>query len=126
MNATIWLTKGNHFFFFCDTFKTEPQEFGPLQKGKLCMLESLVAEYPLTDNVNLAIRSYKCDSTAAKNTSRAREDLAWFYSVCSNLGPEAMSDERAVVHVNSAAFFFNITRSAVFEDLVFDGINAFA
>jgi len=35
-------------------------------------------------------------------------------------------DERPIVYVTSPSFFFNITKSAVFKDVIFDGINAFA
>lgn len=39
---------------------------------------------------------------------------------------EVVDDRRPVIHVNSPAFYFNITKSAIFQDVIFDGINAFA
>ena len=35
-------------------------------------------------------------------------------------------DDRPVVYVNANNYYFNITHSATFEDIIFDGINAFA
>ena len=35
-------------------------------------------------------------------------------------------DDRPVVHVDANNFYFNITFSATFQDIIFDGINAFA
>lgn len=86
----------------------------------------MTGSYPKTDNVNLEFRSYSCQSIAAKKTDKALFDLAWFYSVCTDLSSTAKTDERAVVHVNAPEFYFNITKSAVFQDVIFDGINAFS
>ena len=35
-------------------------------------------------------------------------------------------DDRPVIHVNSHNFYFNVTYSASFEDVIFDGVNSFA
>jgi len=36
------------------------------------------------------------------------------------------NDDRAVINVNSAGFYFNITNTATFKNVIFDGINSFA
>jgi len=137
LEATIWLTKGDHFFFYCDQRKnyaptvpivndTTVYDYSPLKHDILCMLESMQASYPKTDNVKLTIRSLRCDSIEAKSTNRARFDLAWFYTVCSNIGGLPPKDERAVVHLNSQNFYFNVTNFLTIEDVKFDGINGFS
>ena len=35
-------------------------------------------------------------------------------------------DDRPIIHINSPNFYFNITLSATFEDVIFDGLNSFA
>ena len=60
-------------------------DYTVLKHDILCSLESLKAYYPKTDNVNLVVKSLRCDSIEAKSTEKARFDLAWFYSVCSDL-----------------------------------------
>jgi hypothetical protein len=87
------------------------------------------AQYPQTDTVNLVITALSCDSTEAQAISKSSKHLiakgpAWFETACVSLN--ATEDQRPVIHVNSPAFYFNITKYAVFQDLVFDGINAFA
>jgi len=68
---------------------------------------------PLTDNVNLHIKSLPCargDDPMAATASSGR---------CLGTG------ESAVIYVNSNDFYFNITKSAEFSNVVFDGINQF-
>ena len=63
----------------------------------------------------------KCDSLEAQSLSRSKQDYNWFLNKC------VTSEEmKPVVYVNGANFYFNITKSAVFENIVFDGINQFA
>jgi hypothetical protein len=54
-------------------------------------------------------------------------DKGWFYSHCvpksGSLNQEI--DYRPVIYVNGPQFYFNITKSAIFQDVIFDGINAF-
>ena len=136
VDATIWLTKGDHYFFYCDKlvqyapdipvqWDTTQYDYTSLKEDILCSLDSMHARYPKTDNVNLVIRSYSCDSIEAKSTDQAKFDLAWFYSKCSDL-KNTQTDERAVVYVNGPEFYFNITKQALFKDIIFDGINAFS
>lgn len=88
--------------------------------------------YPKTDNVNLQIKTMKCDSVEAKGVGKARTDLAWFYSVCATIkkksdpwNPRETTeiDERPIMFVNSNKFYFNVTKSLYIEDVIFDGIN---
>jgi len=88
VNATIWLTKGDHFFFNCDqqvatTYKTTdstgatitPELSGvyntdlsdrpPLQHNYLCAHKSMKFFYPKTDNVNLVIKTVLCNDAAS-------------------------------------------------------------
>ena len=130
VNATIWLLKGDHFFFFCDEVVEDPTSTGkagssaPLQHNSLCALESMKASYPKTDNVNLAVRALACDSPEGRALDRARLDKRWFYTNC--VKPQNKThDERPVINVNGPDFYFNITKSAIFENVIFDGINAF-
>jgi len=64
VNATIWLTKGDHYFFSCNTRvnyaptipivnDTTIYDYNPLKNDILCSLESLQASFPKTDNVNI-------------------------------------------------------------------------
>lgn len=143
VNATIWLTKGNHFFFNCDktvtyaptTTAPDPTvtyDASPLQHDILCSLKNMRFSYPKTDNVNLQIKTMKCDSVEAKGVGKARTDLAWFYSVCATIkkksdpwNPRETTeiDERPIMFVNSNKFYFNVTKSLYIEDVIFDGIN---
>ena len=98
VNATIWLLKGDHFFFYCDELvsgrhqlhrlvngllmasnKTPNKErLPPLKHNELCTLKSMQNSYPTTDNVNLVIRSLGCDSYDAKQLKRSKVDTLWF------------------------------------------------
>ena len=87
--------------------------------------------YPKTDNVNIAVRGLACDSEEAGRLDRSIFDKKWFYSVCVDVDGEHRDgeegqDKRPVVYVNSPNVYFNITKSALFQDVIFDGINAFA
>ena len=130
VNATIWLLTGDHFFFFCSEVAENPMNIGeagsgaPLLHNNLCALESMKASYPKTDNVNLVVRALACDSPEGRALDRARLDKRWFYTNCVKQQNKT-HDERPVIHVNGPDFYFNITKSAVFEDVIFDGINAF-
>ena len=101
-------------------------DYSPLKHDILCSLDSLQNSFPKTDNINLVIKSLKCDSVEAKSTEKARFDLAWFYSVCANVGGTSGKDERAVINVNSNSFYFNVTKSLTISDVKFDGINSFS
>jgi hypothetical protein len=65
VNATIWLIKGDHFFFYCDQKLNLTSEFDALDANKLCALKSMQNGYPRTDNVNLVIRALSCESSSA-------------------------------------------------------------
>lgn len=119
VDATIWLLKGDHFFFYCDQLwqnQTKTTVVGQknetLNLEKLCKHESMISIHPKTDNVNLAIKTYNCEAAEAKNTVEARYDLSWFYNKCSKVKTDPTS--RAVIHVNSNEFMFNITKMALF------------
>lgn len=130
VSATIWLSKGDHFFFFCDEV-LEAGAKAALDHNALCALQSMKTSYPPTDTVNLHIRALRCDSIEAQETPRASYDRRWFYSQCvpKTESPTADGgtsvDHRPVIYVNGAEFYFNITKSAIFEDVIFDGVNAF-
>ena len=64
VNATIWLVKGDHFFFYCDDLLKQ-SAVGSLNLNQLCTLNSLQNGYPRTDNVNLVVRGMLCDSQEA-------------------------------------------------------------
>jgi len=132
VNATIWLVKGEHFLFHCQELKDQPEletskrkqsEDEEVRHRPLCSIPSLQQAYPKTDNINLVIRSLMCDSHEAQNLDKAIFDPRWFYSVCSTITPE--HDHRAVIYVNIPEYYFNITKSSVFKDVIFDGINQF-
>ena len=84
VNATIWLLKGDHFFFYCNEVveAAEAREGAPLKHDSLCALESMRASYPKTDNVNLAVRALSCNSQQGRALDRARLDKRWFYTNC--------------------------------------------
>jgi hypothetical protein len=122
VNATIWLTKGNHFYFSClDFISDDSAEGDPLNHDAYCQLQSMKIAYPKTDNIDLKVRALRCDSVEAQLLPKSKEDQRWFYEQCIYYSSSA--DERPVVYVNSNNFYFNITKSATFEDIIFDGIN---
>ena len=64
VNATIWLTKGDHFFFYCDkkvnyapttpiVNDTTVYDYKPLKHDILCSIDSMKAAYPKKDNINI-------------------------------------------------------------------------
>ena len=77
--------------------------------------------YPKTDNVNLAIKTVLCNDP---DSQRAVGDDAVYRSACADLA--AAVDQRPVVYVNAPGFYFNVTKSLVVENVVFDGVNQFA
>jgi hypothetical protein len=150
VNATIWLTKGDHFFFNCDeqvpttmTNKTDADGTTtneleltavystasprpPLQHNYLCAHKSMKFFYPKTDNVNLVIKTILCNDLASE---RAVAEPSTYQSKCATVATERdpwaaeQTDERPVVHVNGPNFYFNVTKSLVVENIIFDGIN---
>ena len=105
-----------------------------MNHDSLCVLQSLKAFQPITDNVKVTIRSLDCkDDTARRKVKRVYEEL--FLANCVNHDddivnstqpPDKIVDERPVIHVNQNHIHFNITKEAVFENLIFDGINQFS
>lgn len=131
VNATVWLTKGDHYLFACDKkiefpFDASSASYVPLKHNVLCSMDSLVASYPKADNINIHVRALRCDSEEAKKVDQAANNLDWFNNACSNDGKVDVVDTRPVLHLNHPTFNFNITRSAVFQDVIIDGLNAFA
>ena len=78
------------------------------------------------------------DSSPALSTAKVAGDLSWFYDTCVNIidnftaekaksrsstDKEPPVDPRPVIFVNQNDLKFNITKSAEFYDVVFDGIN---
>ena len=84
-------------------------------------MESLKRVISIKDNVNLSIKAFNCDSNEARELKKVIFDRIWF----SNLCVDKEKDNRPVVYLNSPDFYFNITKSLVVEDVIFDGINAF-
>ena len=41
VNATIWLIKGDHFFFYCDRLRRKKEKMQALDANKLCRLKSM-------------------------------------------------------------------------------------
>ena len=93
ITATIWLAKGDHFFFYCDKkviYAPNPPlgndtsgfYYAPLRNDVLCSADSMVASYPKTDNVKLTVKSYQCNSQQATLTTRAIKNQAWFSNAC--------------------------------------------
>jgi hypothetical protein len=80
--------------------------------------------YPKTDIVNLVVRSLDCNSKEAKKMAigQKRSEL-WFKQNCVDL--RNRNDERPVIHVGDSYQYFNITKQAIFKDIIFDGINSF-
>ena len=93
----------------------------PLTHQSLCSLPSLQRVHQMADNVNLSIKAFSCASFEARGTQKATFDAIWFQNVCVH---EELED-RPVVYVNGPHFYFNVTKSLVVQDVVFDGINAF-
>jgi len=128
VKATIWLTKGDHFWFQCEE-TVDPDLESPLRHDIFCAIKSLKGFVPQTDNVRLIIRSLRCD------IAETLSDIE-FGRVVDQLGGDTEfgrrcidatnEDELPVIYVNSNNYYFNITKSAEFKDLIFDGINQFA
>lgn len=75
----------------------------------------------MADNVDLSIRAFSCASFEARGTQKATFDAIWFQNLCVH----GEGENRPVVYVNGPHFYFNVTKSLVVQDVVFDGINAF-
>ena len=93
----------------------------PLQNNILCTRKSMKFFYPKTDNVNLVIKTVLCNDP---DSQRAIADYSVYVTTCADLS--ATVDQRPVVYVNAPGFYFNVTKSLVVENVVFDGINQFA
>ena len=120
VEATIWLTKGDHYFFQCSELVRADAPKTPLEHDRLCQFQSLKVFHPKTDNVKLVVRALRCDSKEASSIKEAKNDKAWFKSNC-----VANDSERPIVYVNAPNFYFNITKEAIFEDVIFDAVNTF-
>ena len=88
-------------------------------------LDALSALYPTTDNVNFEFKPMKCSHKSTFTLSAA--DALTFDDICvddndSNWSP----DSGPVINVLDSNSYFNITRSAVFEDIYFRGEHALA
>ena len=98
IDATIWLTSGDHFFFQCDktveyvlpsdaaastSTSSSSGYHQPLRGDVLCSVPSLRSFFPQTDNVNLTIRALRCESSEAKDLEKSKSDYSWFFEVCS-------------------------------------------
>ena len=100
-----------------------------MQHDIFCAMKSLKGFVPQTDNVRLIIRSLRCDIAGTLSDiefGRIVEQLGGltdFGDFCIDATNE---DELPVIYVNSNNYYFNITKSAEFKDLIFDGINQFA
>ena len=146
VKATIWLTKGDHFFFQCAQTLDEDIEVKELQYDILCRLDSLKARYPATDNVDITFKPLYCNSITAQqlinelgNISeeegnelcvniedfRDQEDHAE-NSQSTSSPSEAAAAAKPIIYIKSPHFYFNITKSATFENIIFDGIDAFS
>ena len=121
VEATVWLTKGDHYFFQCSELVSADAPKTPLDYDRLCQFQSLKAFYPKTDNVKLVVRALRCDSQEASSIKEAKSDMTWFKNNC-----VANDSERPIVSVNAPNFYFNITKEAIFEDVIFDAINTFS
>jgi hypothetical protein len=53
-----------------------------------------------------------------------RDDPNLFYEKCINL--RTNNDNRPKIHVTDSSIYFNITKTALFKDIIFDGIHSFA
>ena len=88
----------------------------------------------------MIVRSLKCETESALRLERVHSDKWWYQQNCVNHDDDIVNklneeenasengqiiDERPIIHVNSNDYLFNITKSATFMDVVFDGINSF-
>ena len=118
VDATIWLAKGDHFFFYCDEMidlekdgkpnqnktSTEKNTAGndnpssklaPLRSNILCSLKSLKAQYPKTDNINLVVRALDCEEGTkgrASKLDKAFLSSPRFRQVCVELNNKTKED----------------------------------
>ena len=114
VNATIWLTQGDHFFMYCDELIRQDQ-LQPLGMNVLCGLRTMQNGYPRTDNVNLVVKALKCDEVLPLET--------FVGNTTSDLKVGCVgAKEKPVIHVSDNSQYFNITKSAVFQDVIFDGL----
>jgi hypothetical protein len=106
VNATIWLTKGDHFFFNCEeqvaTTSTTATVEGTttttlsgvyttasprpaLQNNYLCAQKSMKFFYPKTDNVNLVMKTILCNDLESQ---RAIAEYSDFIAKCATIQTE--------------------------------------
>jgi hypothetical protein len=56
--ANIWLTEGDHFFFYCDHL-LNPEDVSNISQN-LCQLASMQRGYTTNDNVKITISALGC------------------------------------------------------------------
>ncbi|CDW73143.1 UNKNOWN [Stylonychia lemnae] len=117
-NATIWLMKGDHFFFYCNgVTKFDPQQ--PVQL-EFCNPESMQNSYIKSNNVYLNVRALSCEKLSSIGYTFVGGGELKEYCIFLN-----GFEEFPKLYINSNMFYFNITRYAYFENVFFDGSNQY-
>ena len=122
VDVTVWLSSGNHFFFTCNKdLHGEPDGFfDQVDTSKVTLfcneIDGLQAVYPTTDNVNFKFLPMNCTQWRSQYPDICVEDNDSRWSP--EIGP--------TINVLDSNSYFNITRSAVFEDMYFRGEHALA
>lgn len=122
INATIYLTKGTHFFFTCSGEESTKQythrEF--ISVFRYCSEYGLYGYYYSdNDNFEVTIAPLECSLGPKLGLTNS----ASFIASCVNF---TRGDSKPVVYVNNVNTYFNITGKLTVQNIKFSGINALA
>ena len=126
VKVKVWLSRGHHFFFQChnDLYGEADGFSNAVDESQITLfcdkIPGLAAIYPTTDNVDFEFKPLKCTEIGAFTLDPAEE--ADFNSMCVS---RAATKDPSVNMLDSSSYF-NITRSAVFEEIYFRGEHALA
>ena len=111
MTYNIWIGAGTHHWFFC------PEDYDSTLTN-VCSNSNLQWKYPLTNNVELNVMALDCyDNYFATPGYYGNAQL--FYDNCVDVNRE----QRPLIRVSSKYSYFNITSTATFQNLEFDGLD---
>lgn len=133
VKANVWMGKGDHFFFQCQSSNSDYTGNDPTKITQFCSeIESLEAIYPTTDNVDFNFAPMYCENVdnpsypQFQNLSLADKTAITAYCIHINWNLQNYGDPGPRIHVLDNHSYFNVTSSMSFESIEFRGENALA
>lgn len=118
MNVTIYVGKGDHYFFICsgdESTMYDKSDFDNILD--ICNYYYLSTKQIEMDNRNITLQALECNMAS----TLGMEHNANFWSMCVNI-----TSAVPTIYVQNPYAFFNITGKMVIKNLKFSGINALA